>query len=202
MEERIKNERLEELLGSDLSDKDINSELVLDLVRDLKEERDRRVELENSLKELEQMLQLLKTLGASKMKLNIIKDELGSKEMKLGSEESYHYSPHEKILACSLWLLMRARDKKNNISSPPNLSVLRENLLELKNEGQWPGTYIPSASILKIWCKKYGWEKIFSDYFFNFLMNKGFGVDVDHTEFVPELYKRWEKEIIEIDEKS
>jgi len=194
MEERLSDTELEKILSENHSMED-KKELISSLANDLKEERARRRELEKSLLEVEAMLKTLKALEESKATLKAIKEDISFSE-----EEKTHYTTHDKILACSIWLLLRAKHKKKSSESTPGFSELRENLLEMQIDGHWPAKPVPSSSTLKGWYKKYKWEKIFSDYFFTFLMNKGFGVEIDYNEVVPELYKKWESEIETIDD--
>ena len=198
MNEFISDNELERILKGELpEDKNDESysELILMLARALEDERKRRKYLEDNMKEVEGMLKSLKAIEASRSKLQSLKEDLTFPD-----EEKFHYSTHEKILACSVWLLLRAKYKRKAVDVMPGFSELRENLLEMQTDGHWSSTEVPSASELKSWHKKYDWEKIFSDYFFTFIMNKGFGVDLDYNEFIPELYKKWKDEIDEIDD--
>ena len=200
MEERISDKELAMILNSEfpsIQDKDYYIKLVHELARDLNEEREERRDLELRIKDMAQILELYKAIEKAKTVLLELKEYITSGVEKITGKEPVH-SVNEKIMACAIWLLLYVKHKYDS-NKPEVFQKLREDLLDMQSKGQWPGTVVPEDKILEIWHEKYKWEKIYLDYIFNFLMNKGFGIEVDYKKFIEELYKKWEEEIKVID---
>lgn len=200
MEERVSDKELDMILNSEfpsIQGKDYYLKLVNELARDLREEREERRELELRLTDMVQILELYKAIEKAKAVLLELKEYITSGVERITGKEPVH-SVNEKIMACAVWLLLYVKYKYDSNNSKV-FQKLREELLDIQSSGQWPGTLVPEYKILEIWYEKYNWEKIYQDYIFNFLMNKGFGIEVDYKKFIEELYKKWEDYIKAID---
>mgnify|MGYP006876579260 CR=1 FL=1 len=199
MEERVSDKELAMILNSEfpyIQNKDYYLKLIHDLAGDLRDERAERRELELKIKDMVQILELYKAIEKAKAVLIELKEYITSGVVK----EPVH-SVNEKIMACAIWLLLYVKHKYD-CNKPELFQKLQEELSEIQSRGQWPGPVVPEYKILEMWYEKYEWEKIYHDYIFNFLMNKGFGIEVDYRKFIEELYKKWEEEIKEIDGES
>lgn len=200
MEERVSDKELSLILSDEFpseEDKDYYLKLVNDLAIDLKEEREERRELDLRIKGMLQILELYKAVEKAKSVLLELKEYITSGMEKITKKEETH-SINEKIMACAIWLLLYVKNKYDN-NEPPGFQKLREELFEIQSKGTWPGNTVPEYKILEMWHEKYNWEKIYLDYIFNFLMNRGFGIEVDYKKFIEELYRKWEEDIKLID---